>query len=119
MERISLDLLLYVLIFAGILLFNYVRQRLARRSRQAPRPPAAEGVPPSATGWGRAAEAGAEPEARRERVSRTPPVHTAASPEVERPRAPALFRTRAELRRGVIAMTVLGPCRAKDPPDAS
>lgn len=118
MERFSFDLLVYVLLFAGIVLFNFVRRRLARRSRQAPPPAAAETAPPSATAWGRVPETEVEPEIRRGPAIRTTPMPMAAPPQVGRRRAQPLFRSRAELRRAIIGMTVLGPCRAQDPPDA-
>jgi hypothetical protein len=118
MERFSFDLLVYVLLFAGILLFNYVRRRLARRSRRAPLPPAPETAPPPAIAWGRMSETEVEPEMRRDPASRTTPLPMAAPPQVGRRRAQPLFRSRAEVRRAIIGMTVLGPCRAQDPPDA-
>jgi hypothetical protein len=47
---------------------------------------------------------------------------TAAPPQPSvRPRdvrsRQALFRTKRDLRRTIIAMTILGPCRADDPPN--
>lgn len=74
-----------------------------------------------------------------EPVQETPIRRTAAPqyeppPEPARPRAPAplpassarlrrgwsrqtLFRSKRDLRRTIVAMTILGPCRADDPPN--
>jgi hypothetical protein len=38
-------------------------------------------------------------------------------PQRTRTSSNPLFRTRQDLRHAVVAMTVLGPCRALDPPD--
>jgi hypothetical protein len=39
----------------------------------------------------------------------------ALAPPVQAPRRPAIVRSRADARRGITLMTVLGPCRAFDP----
>jgi hypothetical protein len=121
MERAPLDLLVYALIFAGIVLFNYLLQRFMKRTQQQappPEPPLQEDEAPPDTLWGRAAQAPAEPVIPAERVGRT------AAPGASPPRpalrsgARALFRSRQDIRHAVVVMTVLGPCRAHEPPSA-
>ena len=144
MERIPPELI-YVLIFVGIMLFNFVMQRAAKR-RQEEAPPeeqTAQNQPleevfgrrqpqtqePPEEVFGRRQPPAQEPLeevfGRRQPVSavQAPP---AAPPPRVRPReavAPPALRRRAnafrsllsdkgDLRRAVVIMTVLGPCRA-------
>jgi hypothetical protein len=119
--RSGSDLLIYVLIIAGVLLFNYVMQQLAKKARQQQEEQAggaqAESSPPS------------EDEPLEDIWGRPPPLETvgpaARAPRVEAPAVPErraaaglLFRTRHDLRHAVVVMTVLGPCRALEPPDS-
>ncbi len=118
MRGLPLELLVYALIFLGIVVFNYLIQRHARRARQrlpVPAPQPVEIEQPLETGWGRAARSAALPEEVLA-ARRAPLPHAAAAPP--QPRAPAhqLFASREVLRRAIVAMTVLGPCRAEDPP---
>ncbi|MCL4761943.1 MAG: hypothetical protein KJ018_09230 [Burkholderiales bacterium] len=116
------QLLVYALLIAGFMLFNFVLQRAARRARalqEQERPQqealadAAEATPLDDTVWGREPRADRTPGARTDE-----PGPGAASPGVSSPvrRRVALFRDTDDLRRAVVAMTVLGPCRALDPP---
>jgi hypothetical protein len=118
MKEFPSGLLLYLLIFLGVALFNYVIRRIeaSRQSQgQLPRPaePTAR-TPRAAQGARRVREAAAggpsEPDilVRRVVAAAAVPTHTAAD-------ARALVRGRRNLRRAVIAMTVLGPCRAQEP----
>jgi hypothetical protein len=118
MGKSGSELLVYGLIIAGFLLFNYLAQRFARKLRE--QQEAAE-----------RAAAQAQPVQAQEELenvwSRSPAEQPAAvyAPE---PRAPVpaaappppavtrrLFRTREDLRRAIVLMTVLGPCRALEP----
>ena len=118
MPKSASELLLYGLLIAGFLLFNYVTQQLAKKARQEqaealPPPPGA--VPPEDI-WGRApAAAPATPEP----VAPAVPVRRAEAPAQPRRRMTSgiLFRTRKDLRHAVVLMTVLGPCRALKPND--
>jgi hypothetical protein len=118
MERGPLDLLVYALVFVGIVLVNYLLQRFARRGQQVPVPelPREEGdeaeTPPESL-WGRAPQAVT---AMPERAGRMAPASAAAAGAGRRTRAEALFRSREDIRRAVVVMTVLGPCRAQEPP---
>ncbi len=121
MDESGTRLLIIALIIAGFMLFNHLAQRAARRMREqqeaAEREAAAHAT--AAPGeeeelediWGRPA---APPPA---------PLETAPAPRVEPvappppPAAHRLFRTPQDLRHAVIAMTVLGPCRAQEPPE--
>jgi hypothetical protein len=121
MNEFPRDPLLYVLIFVAVALFNYMLRRLEawrKRQEQLPRPgappprvrPAAEStrrVRPAARGEP-AAGAPAILLRRVEAQAASPTTRTAAD-------ARSLVTGRRNLRRAVIAMTVLGPCRSQDP----
>lgn len=152
------ELLVYGLVIAAFLVFNYVTTQAARRARQEdarraeaagvgaadehawgrhPAPLAGEDIQqPAQYQWGR--HTGAVPGTPTERpeaqwstsvpVTSTLPARTTQAPasaDFEQPRiasrpvplARRLFETRSDLRRAVVAMTVLGPCRALEPPD--
>jgi len=117
--------LLYVLAFAGFILFNYLVSRAARRRQQEeqaqaeaeaaaqPAPPPAE-EEPFEDYWGRAAAPAPAP----------PPAVVVSQPIRPAPPAPAprrlhparaLLRDKRDLRRAVVLMMVLGPCRAQEP----
>ena len=127
MDRFPVEIL-YVLVFLGIVLFNFLSQLAARRRQQeeqarAGEPPEAAAEPPFP----------AEPEPLEDVWGRVPaPAPVAAMPPVAAPRsapllasastrrahpARALLRDRSDLRRAVVLMMVLGPCRAQDPPE--
>lgn len=79
------------------------------------------GQPPLDAGWGRQPSAAPERAPRPPAKTHTPhqrrPLQTAAAlPGSRRPsRGQAMFGNREGLRYAVVAMTVLGPCRALDP----
>lgn len=117
MERIPVELL-FVLGFVALVLFNYFAQRAARRREQqekaeaaaAPAPPPTEEEPLEEL-WGRTA---APP----------PPPAPVLAPRPAPPPAPrrvhpvrALLKDKRDLRRAVVLMMVLGPCRAQEPPE--
>ena len=126
MDRFPVEIL-YVIVFLGIVLFNFLSQLAARRRRQeeqaqAGEPPEAAAEPPFP----------AEPEPLEDIWGRVPArARVAAAPPVAAPRpapllapapkrrvhpARALLRDRSDLRRAVVLMMVLGPCRSQDPP---
>jgi hypothetical protein len=125
------ELLIYVLLFAAILLFNYVVQRIGRWQKQQELPPPElppHDLPqhePERRDWeeetfGRGHRRAAPPPLRepvRARRAEAPLVAPAVAPSVARRRAEArsFLTGRRNLRRAVIAMTVLGPCRAQQP----
>ena len=119
------ELLIYVLIAGAILLFNVVMPRLAKRARQEERAAQAQGAPsppddePLEDIWGRTQatplEIAAPPPRTQAEQSRTEQAR--ALPE-RRASAEPLFRTKQDLRHAVVAMTVLGPCRALEPPES-
>lgn len=84
-------------------------------------PPSPAGLPPLDAGWGRqppaAPERAPRPPARLQPGAPRRPLQAAAAvPGQRRPsRAQGMFGNRAGLRYAVVAMTVLGPCRALDP----
>jgi hypothetical protein len=122
MERFPTELI-YVLIFLGIVVFQFFARRLQQRAQQAeeaasPEPPAAEELPLEDI-WGRTpapAEA-PQPVAAPARPPAPPRVGSApAAPRRLHP-ARALLNTPRDLRRAVVLAMVLGPCRAEDPPE--
>ena len=125
MDRFPVEII-YVLVFLGFVLFNVLTQMARRRQQseaEAGEPRDAADEPPLA----------AEPEPLEDIWGRIPaPQPVAATPPLAAPRpapllAPApprrvhpvraLLRDRNDLRRAVVLMMVLGPCRAQDPPE--
>lgn len=127
MERIPVELL-YVLGFIVFIVYNMVMQRAARRRQQQeqaeaeaaqpePQPELAEEKPLEEV-WGRTAVPVPVPAALplREPAPRPLPVYVEpAAPRRVHP-VRALLRTERDLQRAMILMTVLGPCRAQEPP---
>ncbi len=114
MDRFPVEII-YVLVFLGFVLFNVLTQ-MARRRKQAEAP--ADEPPSPATDepledvWGRVpppAPAAAPPPVAASLIAPAPPRR--AHP------VRALLRDRSDLRRAVVLMMVLGPCRAQDPPE--
>jgi hypothetical protein len=148
----------YLLIFAALMLLNYVMQRIARWLRQQQAAEAAkskpsqakaeqqleelkrrEQLPPqgaevrrrieeSALGARQAPASGSRARSRqdepaevresRARAKRTRAAAIAPPPERALPGVKPLLRGRRNLRQAIIVATVLGPCRAQQPPDA-
>ena len=111
MKNVTVEQLLLLIIFVLLPLLNWLLRRLGqRRERQHPLPPympeprqrvsePRSRAPQPARDRIQAREAPPAPVAvRRRRISRS-----------------SFFRTRAEMRRAIILMTIVGPCRASDP----
>ena len=119
MDRFPSELL-YILVFAGIVLFNAV-QAMRRRQRQAEEAAAPPEPPPAADEplediWGRrAAPAPVPAPAMAERPAPDVPAEPAAPRRMHPVRA--LLREPRDLRRAVVLTMVLGPCRALEPPE--
>ncbi|HEX6318219.1 MAG TPA: hypothetical protein VFZ84_05040 [Burkholderiales bacterium] len=115
MERFPVELL-YVLAIVGFFLFNMLAQRAARRRQQAeqaaqPEPVAEETLEDV---WGRTP---APPPAPAPVVlAPPPPPPVRAAPRRMHP-VRALLNDPRDLRRAVVLMMVLGPCRAQEPPE--
>ncbi len=125
MERFPVELL-YVLGFIAFVLFNYIAQRAARRRQQeekAQAQPAERTAPPAKVEllediWGRTPTPAPVPAPMRAAHAVEQPVRVAEPPEpVRRHLVRALLGTRRELRRAVVLMMVLGPCRSQQPPE--
>jgi hypothetical protein len=121
MERFPAELL-YVLAFLAIILFNFIAQRAARRRQQqeqaeepVPPEPVPAKDPPLEDVWGRtgapAPAAVVAPRPAPPAVRTAPPLPRRLHP------VRALLRDRRGLRRAVVLMMVLGPCRAQEPPE--
>jgi len=117
-----MDLLLFVLLFLGIVFFNYVVQRAARRRQEEekaqaarqPAPPPVEDEPLDDI-WGRTPAPPPAPVPSPMPAAR----QAAAAPPAPRRHHPlrALLKDKRDLRRAVALMMVLGPCRAQEPPE--
>jgi hypothetical protein len=119
MERFPVELL-YVLGFIAIVLFNYFAQRAARRRQQEEQAQAQAAPPPVEEEllediWGRTPTRAPAP---------APAPRPAALPIAAQPPAPrrthpvrALLHDKRDLRRAVVLMMVLGPCRSQEPPE--
>jgi hypothetical protein len=122
MERFPVELI-YVLVFLGIVLFNFMRQLAARRRQQEEEAQAKTAAPAPAEEqalediWGRT-PAPAAPAAAVIATRPAPPAIRAEPPAPRRLHpVRALLQDRRDLRRAVILMMVLGPCRAQEPPE--
>jgi hypothetical protein len=116
--------ILYLLLFGAVLLFNYITQQIARR-RQAEaeqqQPPPEEQQTNEAPGdfWGRSPETQAALLAPAEPVA---PVRRYQPPVARPTRRPgrfskqALFGNKRDVQNAVVIATILGPCRAMEPP---
>jgi hypothetical protein len=109
MENLTPVLLL--ILFALLPLVNYILSRLRRRFQQPPPPR----QPMPDLGFRRQAAPSAARDTR-EAAPLTPPAQP-VMPRRELGSKRALFMTRRDLRRAIIAITILGPCRAKQPLD--
>jgi hypothetical protein len=121
MERIPTELL-YLLVFFAIIVLNVIARQAARRRQQqeqaeqptVPAPVPAEDAPLEDI-WGRSPAPAPMPVAE----VRTAPPPAAAQPQRPRRIHPVrdLLKGRRDLRRAVVLMMVLGPCRAQEPPE--
>ena len=121
------ELLVFGLVLAGFLLFNYVVQQRAKRARS--QQEGAESAEPTPTpmdepldyAWGRAPSSmpiAYEQAQARADVPTAPPAQKATPAPLPSYTAPrALFESKQELRHAIVLMTVLGPCRALEPVD--
>ena len=114
MQDIPFTQILVLLAFILFPFLNWLLQRMQRRfESQAPRQPPAQPAPRT--------------------FAKPPPIEAIASPMERLPSAKvsetllsrrkqlikrSLFRSRGDLRRAIILMTVLGPCRANQSLDA-
>ena len=139
MSWFPLEFLVWGGLFLAMLVLNFVMQRAAARKRVPPparrpqQPAAPAGRPSAAELWGQlrkiteAAEAKAAaraewaevpPEGFREIVERPEPAPAAPpAPPRQRPYTRRnLLSSRSDLRKAIVLMTVLGPCRGAESP---
>ena len=111
MRDFSLEPIIVLIIFILIPLANYVLERMRRRFE----PPNPRRQPMPDMGVRRQAAPLPAAPANREQAQPAPPDRI-LTPSPGRWSRKTLFRTRRDVRRVIVAMTVLGPCRAYDPP---
>jgi len=128
MERFPVELI-YLIVFAGFVLFNWLTQAARRRRQQeqaqaeeenpeAAGPPASEAEPLENI-WGRARAPEPAPAPAPAPAVRPAPPPLRHVPPAARRLHPVrrLLNDRHDLRRAVILSMVLGPCRAQQPPE--
>jgi hypothetical protein len=141
MEGIPIELV-YILLFIGIIVFNVLMQKAARRRQQegqaqaeteaqaaeAGRPEEEEEEPLEDI-WGRSPAPPPVAAPTRVAISREapmraaafrpmpPPLPAAAIPARRHHEVRELLRDQRDLRRAIMLLTVLGPCRSQEPPD--
>jgi hypothetical protein len=120
MERFPVELL-FILAFVGFILFNYFVQA-ARRRRQEEQAQAQPAPPPVEEEllediWGRTPTPAPAPAP--VLAPRPAALPIAAPPPAPRRSHPvrALLHDKRDLRRAVVLMMVLGPCRSQEPPE--
>lgn len=111
--------LLYLLIFVGVFLVQYLMKRLASRrqrgaSQEPPVPRSADGLPPNLAEFGHAIPRVWSPS--------VPELLTRSeAPAASRPRPrrrysrQALLGTRRDVQNAVVLAAIIGPCRALEP----
>jgi len=129
MERFPVELI-YLIVFAGFVLVNWLTQAAAQRRRKEEleeleeENPDEAGQPPFESerpeyGWGRDAPPEPAPVPAPVLTTRPAPRPVRHVPLAARRLHPAraLLTDRRDLRRAVILSMVLGPCRAQEPPE--
>jgi hypothetical protein len=114
MKNFDLPAIILLLVFVLIPLLNYILKRMARRFEQ----PTPSRQPMPDIGFRRQAAPPSASAGDREGPDVSPPSE-AMTQRRSRGSRPALFRTRSDVRRAMIAMAILGSCRAYDPADSS
>jgi len=108
-----METIILLILFIAIPLANYILGQMRRRYE----PPAPDSRREPDMGMRRqAAPPPPASFARRERAQEAPPP-IAVQPLRRRGFKQTMFRSKRDLRRTIVAMTILGPCRANDPPD--
>ena len=119
------DELIYALLFGAVLLVQYLMKRFGGRQQPADalqephlpeeQPPDREASVPSS--WGRVPALTVDSLAAAQGTARRKAPATSAA--IQRPRAVArsLLNGGPDLRRAIVGMTLLGPCRAQEPPE--
>jgi len=112
MENFNLAPLVLLFVFILVPLLNYFLHRMGRRFE----PPMPQRQPPPDMGFQRQAARSSGSGSTRESGRTLPPAEV-VMPRINRESRSALFRSKRDMRRAIIAMTILGPCRANEPPD--
>lgn len=107
MTRLPLLLLaLFLVVWLLSLFLHYLRKRGPSEARRAGAPQAPPVRPHQPT-----------PRPPRVMAPRAPPVSAVTPRDALHPRTPSRLGSPREVRRGMVLMTILGPCRALEPPE--
>jgi hypothetical protein len=115
MKNLTLEQILVLLLFILVPLLNWLLVQLLAKRRAAIQAAAKRSIPPVPFGAEKTPLAPKKTPVM-ERVipgptRRTPPPH------MRYPTTRLLLRNKREVRRGIILMTILGPSRAREPPE--
>ena len=115
MKSLSLEQIILLIIFIVGPLINILMRRIGRRRQdqtpgRKPATPIRRQTPVSET-------APSIARASRTRADASEPPTISASRTTSRFKKNSLLGSRRELRRAIIIMTILGPCRASEPPE--
>jgi hypothetical protein len=115
LRNVTVQQILLLIIFVALPLLNWLLRRVRqRRERQIPQPPTMPEMRRRATVS--EPRSLAPQQLTRDRIqAQETPRAPVAGPQRGNSKS-SLFRRKAEMRRAIILMTILGPCRAADPP---
>jgi hypothetical protein len=112
LKNVTVEQILLLIIFVLLPLLNWLLRGVGRRrERQTPQPPYMPEPRHRATVSEPRSRA---PQPARDRIQAREAPPTPAAVRRRGISTNSLFRTRAEMRRAIILMTILGPCRAAD-----
>jgi len=114
-NKFSPDLLIYVLIFAAIVLFKFLMNRFGPQPQ--PHSPQDQPVPEIMAEDQEAADFSPLPAASDTRFGRTGAPSASTPPPRGRFARRSLMGTRREMQNAIVIATILGPCRAFEPHD--
>jgi hypothetical protein len=112
--RFSIELIILLIIFVLIPLVNYILNRMGRRFEHPM--PTSQRIPDMGMRRQAAPTSSRASAPVREQPQAASPT-ARMMPSRRRWSRQALFRTKRDVRRTIVAITILGPCRAYDPPD--
>lgn len=114
MKTLGLEQILFLIVFIALPLFSGLFQRVKRHFEA--KPPKGESRPDMARGAQVVPQQPREPRMSRGRLHETQAQAVSTSLPRRNSATKLTLGSRQEMRRGIVLMAVLGPCRAFDPP---